>query len=703
MIERNLSERYRLENRIGQGGMAVVYSGMDTVLRRRVAIKVLREQLAADEDFVERFYSEAHHAAKLAHPNIVNIYDVGREGESYFIVMELVDGATLAEMMDRDRALPEGIVIDFAAQLCNGLAYAHRQGILHRDVKPANVLVTKDDVVKLSDFGIARAVTTQTMTQAGMVMGSVYYISPEQAQGLEIGPASDLYSLGVVLYQMLVGTLPFTGDSPVTVALKHVTQPAPVIDVDDGRVSPAMAAIVRKLLQKDPKDRFASAGEVAKALREAREHPLAATPFDVPRTGNAPPQSGAPPTIPNPKPRPSAFPDRPPVAATAATLVDDAGHDDADGDEHARRPNVPLIAFASIVLLALAIFGGYEIAGRPGGFFAPKVERLPSFVGTTVDDAEQKLDRLGVRYNVVTAPSDTVPANRIIRQDPMPSAELAPATIVQLYASSGLPTVSLIDLRQYSSDDAQRYLRTAHLVPKVEETFNDAPRGTVLGQRPDPDTTVPVRSTVVLQVSKGPRPVDVPDVVSMDLDDATHALDGRKLKLVVTERDPNDQIAANVVTSQSPQAGTPVDPGSTIDVVISTGPAKIDVPDVGGKLVTDASQALQDAGLTVVLEYAVDPSTTQGTVMKQSPGAGVSAVKGDKVTLLVAVSGVVPDVSGKSVDDATQMMHDAGYKVGNTAYVQEGPDGTVARTEPAAGTELRPGETVTLYVSGTSP
>jgi serine/threonine-protein kinase len=383
--------------------------------------------------------------------------------------------------------------------------------------------------------------------------------------------------------------------------------------------------------------------------------------------------------------------------------VDDAGHDDADGDEHVRRPNVPLIAFASIVLLALAIFGGYEIAGRPGGFFAPKVERLPSFVGTTVDDAEQKLDRLGVRYNVVTAPSDTVPANRIVRQDPMPSAELAPATIVQLYASSGLPTVSLIDLRQYSSDDAQRYLRTAHLVPKVEETYNDAPRGTVLGQRPDPDTTIAVRSTVVLQVSKGPRPVDVPDVVSMDLNDATHALDGRKLKLVVTERDPNDQIAANVVTSQSPQAGTPVDPGSTIDVVISTGPAKIDVPDVGGKLVSDASQALQDAGLTVVLEYAVDPSTTQGTVMKQSPGAGVSAVKGDKVTLLVAVSGVVPDVSGKSVDDATQMMHDAGYKVGNTAYVQEGPDGTVARTEPAAGTELRPGETVTLYVSGTSP
>ena len=308
MVERNLSERYRLEGRIGQGGMATVYAGMDTVLRRRVAIKILRPQFAEDADFVRRFYTEAQHAAKLSHPNIVNIYDVGREGETYFIVMELVDGSTLAEMIESDGRLPEDVAIDFAAQICNGLAYAHRQGLLHRDIKPANVLVAKDDVVKISDFGIARAVTTQTVTitQPGMVMGSVFYISPEQAQGRELDETSDLYSLGVVLYQMLSGKLPYTGESPVTVALKHVSNPVPSLEADEPGISPALAAIVRKLLQKEPAARFQSAMELATALRAAREHPLVTTPFDVPARES---DSGRR-TIPNPKPRLARHPDR---------------------------------------------------------------------------------------------------------------------------------------------------------------------------------------------------------------------------------------------------------------------------------------------------------------------------------------------------------------------------------------------------------
>jgi serine/threonine-protein kinase len=424
MIERNLSERYRLEGRIGQGGMAVVYSGIDTVLRRRVAVKVLREQLAADADFVQRFYTEAQHAAKLSHPNIVNIYDVGREGENYFIVMELVDGATLGEMIEKDGALPEPVAIDFAAQICSGLAYAHRQGLLHRDVKPANILITKDDVVKLSDFGIARAVTTQTMTMTapGLVMGSVYYLSPEQAQGHELRETSDLYSLGVVLYQMLTGKLPYTGESPVTVALKHVSSPIPALDAEDVPISPALAAIVRKLLQKDPSDRFQSAVEVAKALREARDNPLVAVSLEARRSG-ARANASRPRTIPNPKPRPSRFPDRP------AAVVEE---DDDRLDVHERAGSHRAVFFvAALVALAVAIAGGYLFANHAGIFGGPSSLALVSVVGETAEEAERKLEAAGLRWTVVPVPSEEVAADRVVKQYPAPGPRVPAQTLVQ--------------------------------------------------------------------------------------------------------------------------------------------------------------------------------------------------------------------------------------------------------------------------------
>jgi len=695
MIERNLSDRYRLDTRIGQGGMAVVYSGIDTVLRRRVAIKVLRAELAADADFVARFYTEAQHAAKLSHPNIVNIYDVGREGESYFIVMELVEGPTLAEMVENDKRLPEAVAIDFAAQICNGLAYAHRQGLLHRDVKPANVLVTKDDVVKISDFGIARAVTTQTMsmTQPGMVMGSVFYISPEQAQGHELHETSDLYSLGIVLYQMLTGKLPYTGESPITVALKHVSNPVPLVDADDPSISPALAAIVRKLMQKDPAARFPSAAAVATALREAREHPLVTTPFDVSPSGERL-VANAPRRIPNPKPRPSPFPDRNGSVAIAG---------DGDAEETDWTGQRLRVGVAALVALVLAALLGYFVTSRPGGLFgSPTSVALPNLVGSDSADAEGQLDKLGVRYNVVPVPSENVPADRVVRQDPARGEAVAARGVVQLFVSTGLPTVQLIDVRQYSSDDAQRYLRNAKLVPKIVERFDPSARGTVLSQKPMPGSTVPIHAQVVLVVSKGAQPVAVPDIVSQTLADATSQLAARHLSLVVSERDPNDEIPADTIVSQNPQPGSDVAPNSAVDVVVSSGAPTLDIPGVEGRIAGDAVGVLQNAGLQPQLEYLVDASVPLGTVLKQNPESGTPAKKGSSVTLDVAVPGVVPDVAGRSAADAQAMLQNAGYKIGNTSYVQEGPDGTVARTEPVSGSALRPGETVMLYLNGVS-
>ncbi|GAC1306969.1 MAG: serine/threonine protein kinase IreK [Vulcanimicrobiaceae bacterium] len=697
MIEGTLSERYRLEGRIGQGGMAIVYCGFDTVLRRRVAIKVLREALAADADFVQRFYSEAQHAAKLSHPNIVSIYDVGREGETYYIVMELVDGPTLAEMIEHDRRLPEPVAIDFAVQLCSGLAYAHRQGLLHRDVKPANILVTKDDVVKLSDFGIARAVTTQTMTmtQPGMVMGSVFYISPEQAQGHDIHETSDLYSLGVVLYQMLSGSLPYTGESPITVALKHVSSPVPLLPGEIA-TSPALAAIVNKLLQKNASDRFASAVDVAKALREARERPELAAPFAVTSNGVAP-SDGLPRGIPNPKPRPSAYPDRPPDAAVAPV-------DALDSIEVAQAAsNRMLVAiFIGLFALVIAVAGGYTVANRSPGFFGkPAAVSVRDVVGARVDDAQRTLAALGLQTRVINVASTSVAAKRVLRQDPAAQASIAPGGVVALYVSTGAPTVQLIDVRQYSRDDAERYLRNVKLVPKVSEVYDNAAKGTVLSQKPLPNTAVAVHSRVALVVSLGARPVFAPELVSLSLADARASATSRHLRLVVGERNPSDQIAADTITSQNPAAGVRVPRDSTVTVVVSSGAPKVAVPSVAGKMAADAARTLGDLGMQTSIVYVVDSGTVAGTVLKQTPDGTVTVKKGTTVVLAVAVPGTVPDVADKSPSDAQALLRGAGYKIGNTAFVQEGTEGTVVRTEPAAGSSLRPGETVMLYVSGT--
>lgn len=674
--------------------MAIVYAGMDTVLRRRVAIKMLRDHLAADADFVARFYSEAQHAAKLSHPNIVSIYDVGREGDSYYIVMELVDGATLGEMLENGTRLPEGVAIDFGAQICNGLSYAHRQGLLHRDIKPANILVTKDDVVKLSDFGIARAVSSQTvsMTQPGMVMGSVYYISPEQAQGHELAATSDLYSFGVVLYQMLAGSLPYTGESPITIALKHVSSPVPELDLETLAVAPALAAIVRKLLQKTPTDRFASAIDVARALRQARENPLVTLPFDV-RAAATSASPAVARTIPSPKPRPSPQPDhRATVPAGEVAAVDGVR----------QGPNRVLLATLAIFVLVAAVALGYFATSRPGGLFGgPRTIALTNVVGTRADDASRALADMGFTTKIETISSERVAAHLVIKQSPAPNGAIAPGTLVTLTVSAGPPRIPLMDVRQFSSDDAQRYLKIAKLVPRISSVYDASPKGTVLSQKPAAGTSVPIHSSVALVVSLGMHPVDAPDLVSLTLADARAGAAARHLRLVVGERDPSDSIPADVVTSQNPQAGSQIDRDGTIDVVISSGAPQITVPYVGGKSASDAVGTLGALGIAATIEYVVDPSAAVGTVLKQTPEPNTAVRKGSAVTLAIAVPGSVPDVAGKSPDDARALLQNAGYKIGNNAYVQEGTEGSVARTEPVAGSSLRPGETVTLYVSGT--
>jgi len=681
-----LNNRYKVDARLGNGGMAIVYSGTDTLLRRRVAIKVLREQYAADDDFVKRFSYEAQSAAKLSHPNIVSVYDFGSEDGSYFIVMELVDGETLASQIHGSGSIPEPVAIDYGVQIATGLAYSHRQGILHRDIKPANILLTKDDVVKISDFGIARAVSEGSLgvTQPGMVMGSVSYLSPEAAQNRDVDETSDLYALGVVLYEMLTGRLPFTGDTPVGVALKIVSEPAPAIDPAATGVSPALASIVARLLRKDPRERFASATELASALRDARERPAVAQPgaFDT---------TTATPVVPQPPPRPSRAPDRAPVresngAATPPYEVADAL---PDGMRFAR----PLIL---AVLLVAAIGAGYILMTRP--IFGPaRTIAVADYAGQSSAQAQQAVIALGLRPRVTEQTSDSIPPDRIVKQNPAPGTKLAANEFVDLFVSTGAPLVGVPNVKGFSSADAQRVLGEAHFSSKIVTRYASEPKDQVIDVNPPAGERARLGSIVTLTVSRGAQPATVPSLVSLNVDAARAALDKLGLRMDIVNRIQSDTIPENTIASQEPQGGAQVDPGSTVSVDVSSGAPPAPVPDVNAKSPDDAAAALRAAGFTPVIAYNVDPSNGGGNVTAQQPEAGTSVPRGSKITIMVSVPGTVPDVSNMALDDARKAILAGGYQVGNVANTTDGTPGKVVRTEPEANTQLRPGESVMIY------
>ncbi|TAM56509.1 Stk1 family PASTA domain-containing Ser/Thr kinase [bacterium] len=674
------NHRYRLGTRLGEGGMAVVYEGVDALLRRPVAVKVLREQYASDEEFVQRFYREAQSAASLAHPNIVNVYDVGQEERTYYIVMELVAGTTLAEMIAADGRIPENAAIDYAVQICAGLAYAHRQGFLHRDVKPANVLVTKDDVVKLSDFGIARAVSQQTMavTQPGMVMGSVSYFSPEQAQGHELTQASDLYSVGVMLFQMVMGRLPYEGDSPVAVALKHVSQPIPALPEE--RVSPALAAVIRKLLQKDPGARFQSAHATATALRAALERPSTPT---VPgaHADTSYPFPGVDPRVPPPRPN------------RAAAGV-------AGEEEEAGRRGASRWLLALILVLAAALAGWYLIQNVG---FGPPVA-VPNVTGALDTQAQRQLAGAGFNVHTQQEASSTVPASHVIRTEPVPGAQARKGAAILLVVSSGLPTAQVPDVVGYTIADATRLLANAKFKVKVAAGRYDAkaPSDAVLEQRPAANANARLGDAVVLVPSSGPAPVSVPSVVGMKLDDAKAALQQAGFTMNVFSRQSSDAIAANTIISEDPGAKSQAQRGSVVNVVVSTGALPSSVPNVVGGSLLQAESTLSESGLQPTVQYTVQQNGQPGTVIGQQPGAGTSIPKGSTITIMISVPGVVPDVAGTSLDQARLRLSAYGYAVGAVTSTPQGQPGLVVRTDPAQDSELAPGQPVNLIVGASS-
>ena len=656
--------RYRIERKLGSGGMAEVYLAEDEELGRKVALKILNERHARDEQFVERFKREARNAASLSHPHIVRIYDRGQFDETYYIAMEYLDGPTLKELLVRKGPTPPLTAIKFAREILSALAEAHRHDIVHRDIKPHNVIVSPDWNVKVTDFGIARSGASQ-MTEAGSIVGTAQYLSPEQARGKPVDQRSDLYSVGIVLYEMLTGTVPFTGDAAVEIAMKHLSNiPEPPSTRREG-ISPDLDAVVMRALAKDPEQRYASADEMdADLARVARgvavsqqtSETMTQVLADAEATSIVPRAAATPP------PAPPAY--RPP------SYYEEAGR---------RRSPWPMIL--GIVAIGIIAFGGYLIYNKVTKAIntnAPvavqNVEQLP------VKNAETLLHAQGLQTHTVGAPSSTIAATLVISQNPSPGDRVVKDTIVTLTVSTGVPKTTVPALVNLPVGQAETTLENEGLHWTIHNVSSSTVAvGAVTASSPPKGQLVPVGTTVRLNVSTGPKTVGVPSVVGEQYASAESALQGAGFK--VTRSDVANAAPVDQVVAQSPGAGSSASPGSTITLSVSTGPQESTVPSVMGFDQTGATQLLQQDGFTVpVVQQDVTDPTQDGIVLNQSPASGTKLKQGAAVTITVGHLVTAPPANTTPTTPTTATTPAAS----TTAATTTAATTTAVTTTPAA-------------------
>jgi eukaryotic-like serine/threonine-protein kinase len=551
--------RYALGELLGRGGMAEVRKGTDTRLGRTVAVKRLRTDLASDVTFQARFRREAQSSASLNHPSIVAVYDTGEEpandgsGVSQpYIVMEFVAGRTLRDILREGRKILPERALEITSGVLSALDYSHRAGIIHRDIKPGNVMLTPSGDVKVMDFGIARAMSdaSNTMTQTAAVVGTAQYLSPEQARGEPVDSRSDVYSAGCLLYELLTGRPPFIGDSPVAVAYQHVREPAmPPSDHDD-ELPPEVDAIVMKSLAKRVEDRYQSAA----AMRSDIERYLAGHPVHV----------LAPPPLPVESPMTSTTQTAIVTPVPAPLPVDETDED----DERGNRPG--LLIFLALLLLLVLGLAAYFL---PKMFESPNHQvQVPKVIGMTLDKARTTIGDAKLAVPPPSyAHSATVPKNHVISQDPSPGGYVDQGSDVNLVVSTGMQSSSVPYLIGQTQSEAAAALANAKLKGEFHKADSDQPQGTVIRTDPSANTQVPQGSTVKVYISRGPQ--KVPDVVGMQQDKAEQTLkDAGFVPVPVSQ--PSSTAPSGEVIQQVPGAGQPEPQGSQVTIVVSSGPTE---------------------------------------------------------------------------------------------------------------------------------
>jgi eukaryotic-like serine/threonine-protein kinase len=615
--------RYEVTGPLASGGMAEVFIARDRLLGRPVALKILHPEFARDRAFIERFRREAQSAASLNDPRIVSIYDWGSDGGTYFLVMEFVEGKSLKEVIQSEGPLTPERAEEIAAEVCSALYYAHRHGIVHRDVKPANIMINGEGKTKVMDFGIARALTDSgaTVTQTGTVLGTANYLSPEQAQAMPVDARSDVYSVGVVLYEMLTATVPFKADTAVAIAYKHVREAPKPPSALVAQIPPELDAVVLKALAKNPDNRYQSADEMRLDLQRllagqaVEATPVLPTDQTVAMVASGPTRDATT-VMPPVAPAPVVPPPRRRGLALGLVLV-----------------------MIAAVLVGAGALAYRVISGGSASVAVPKVVGLP------VDQALTFLTQNKLKGVTQTAFSDTAAPNTVMSQNPTDGTKVKPNSTVFVTVSSGAQTGPVPDVTGKSLDDAKTALTNAGFkVGSVSQEFSTVPQGQVTRTDPAAKATAQRGQTVNIFQSGGKQPATLTNVTTFDQAHATQVLKDEGFNPVVTPGTCDTTKAPGTVISQNPTGGT-VPSGS--DVNITVNPAK-QVPDVTKLQQTDAIAALQQAGFSSVKSQPqAQLLGIPGQVTDQSPKGGTVACTGDTVTLTVVQSlGTSPTPSG---------------------------------------------------------
>ncbi|MGL4695828.1 Stk1 family PASTA domain-containing Ser/Thr kinase [Enterococcus larvae] len=704
-IGRKLNGRYQIIGNIGSGGMANVFLARDLILDRDVAVKVLRFDFQNDQAAIRRFQREALAATELVHPNIVSVYDVGEEDGLQYLVMEYVKGMDLKRYIQTHYPIMYATVVDIMEQILSAVSLAHEHRIIHRDLKPQNVLIDENGVVKITDFGIAIALSETSITQTNTMLGSVHYLSPEQARGSMATNQSDIYAVGVILYEMLTGNVPFDGESAVTIALKHFQEEIPSVRAFDSNIPQSLENIVLHATAKDPADRYKSAEEMsgdlytvlaANRLNEPKWEPTALmgeTRVLTPLTEDTP--------------MPEAFAemDGPKEELTET----DEAEAETGKEKKPKKKRKRLIIIIIGLILALIIGAALYFAGSP-----KKEVAVPDVRGKTQQEAEQMLEdaKLEVATDVKEIPDDEIEEGKVAKTDPEAKTEVKEGKTIVLYISTGNKKINIDD---YSGDnykdaiEAMKKLGFPESNIKIEKEHSlEVSADKIISQTPEGGTEVdPKSDQVTLTVSMGPENVTLDNYVGYGYDNAVAAL----VALGVSEgnikyaEETSDSVAVGVVISQNPGAGTSFDPvNDTVTLTVSKGSDKISIGNYTGYSYDEAVNALVSAGISesnISKKEQESDTVAEGVVISQSP-ANASVSPSDKITLTVSKGSAmvtVPNVTTMTRQTAKSELEQAGFKVVETEETSTQTKDTVVRTDPGSGASAKKGATITIYYS----